>query len=134
VGWYLRKSVKFGALRLNFSKSGIGYSFGVKGARIGTGPRGPYVAGGRYGIYYRQSLKTLAHAASPPPVPFAHPSVPAFPNLYCTHCGAALLAGNHFCIQCAAAVPRCVETHDYHLSWWLVFGGILLLLGLLFFH
>ena len=35
MGWYLRKSVKLGLFRVNLSKSGIGYSFGVKGARIG---------------------------------------------------------------------------------------------------
>ena len=29
MGWYLRKSFSFGPLRLNLSKSGLGYSFGV---------------------------------------------------------------------------------------------------------
>lgn len=58
MGWYLRKSVKMGPMRLNFSKRGIGVSTGVKGFRIGTGPRGPYVAGGRGGIYFRQSLRS----------------------------------------------------------------------------
>lgn len=56
MGWYLRKSVRVGPLRLNFSKRGLGMSTGVKGFRIGTGPRGPYVAGGRGGLYFRQSL------------------------------------------------------------------------------
>jgi hypothetical protein len=42
---------------MNLSKSGIGVSFGVKGARIGTGPgRGTYVHMGRYGLYYRQRI------------------------------------------------------------------------------
>jgi Protein of unknown function (DUF4236) len=66
VGWYLRKSVKVGSFRVNLSKSGIGFSFGVNGARIGTGPRGPYVAGGRGGIYYRQALKTNPSPKQPP--------------------------------------------------------------------
>jgi hypothetical protein len=57
MAWYIRKSFKVGPLlRLNLSKSGLGYSFGIKGARIGTGPRGNYVHVGRYGLYYRQSL------------------------------------------------------------------------------
>ena len=44
MGLYFRKSVKLGGgLRLNFSKSGIGLSGGVKGARISTGPRGTYM-------------------------------------------------------------------------------------------
>jgi hypothetical protein len=43
MGWYFRRSVKFGPLRVNFSKSGVGYSFGMRGLRVGSGPRGPYV-------------------------------------------------------------------------------------------
>lgn len=132
MGWYLRKSVKFGPLRVNFSKSGIGYSLGIKGARIGTGPRGPYIAGGRYGVYYRQSLNTPTHPALASHAPVPEPIVPAYPSAYCIHCGAAILDGNHFCIQCGTAVPTPLETHDYHLSWWLLVGGISL--GLLFFH
>ncbi len=56
MGWYLRKAFSFGPFRINLSKGGLGYSFGVKGARIGTGPRGSYVHMGRGGIYYRQWL------------------------------------------------------------------------------
>src|SRR5262249_25190592 len=60
VGFYFRKSVNFGPVRLNFSKSGVGVSVGVKGARISTGPRGTYVHAGRHGFYYRQRLDTLS--------------------------------------------------------------------------
>ena len=43
MGLYFRKSVNLGGgVRLNFSKSGIGISAGVKGARISTGTRGTY--------------------------------------------------------------------------------------------
>jgi len=56
VGWYLRKSLKLGPLRFNLSKSGIGTSIGVKGLRVGTGPRGSYVHGGRGGLYFREPL------------------------------------------------------------------------------
>jgi len=35
VGWNLRRSVNFGPLRINFSKSGVGYSVGGRGLRIG---------------------------------------------------------------------------------------------------
>lgn len=34
MGLRYRKSINFGPLRLNFSKSGIGYSYGVKGYRV----------------------------------------------------------------------------------------------------
>lgn len=33
MGLRFRKSIKLGGLRINFSKSGIGYSYGVKGLR-----------------------------------------------------------------------------------------------------
>lgn len=56
MGFYIRKSVKVGPFRFNLSKSGIGISTGIKGFRIGTGPRGNYVHMGRGGIYYRTSL------------------------------------------------------------------------------
>lgn len=58
MGFYFRKSVNFGGVRFNFSKSGIGASVGVKGFRIGTGPRGNYVHMGRGGIYYRAAIGT----------------------------------------------------------------------------
>ena len=56
MGFYLRKSFKFGPIRFNLSKSGVGVSAGVTGFRVGTGPRGNYVHMGRGGIYYRKSL------------------------------------------------------------------------------
>lgn len=73
MGLYLRKSFRFGPLRLNLSKSGLGLSAGAKGLRIGTGPRGAYVHAGRGGLYFRQSLKAgrseppLADSTTPPP-------------------------------------------------------------------
>lgn len=54
--FYLRKSIKVGPIRFNLSKSGVGVSAGIKGFRIGSGPRGNYVHIGRGGIYYRKSL------------------------------------------------------------------------------
>jgi hypothetical protein len=54
MGFYIRKSKKVGPFRFNLSKSGIGTSVGVRGFRVGTGPRGNYVHAGRNGIYYRQ--------------------------------------------------------------------------------
>lgn len=56
MGLYLRKSIRVGPLRFNLSKSGIGLSTGVKGLRIGTGPRGNYVHMGRGGLYYRATI------------------------------------------------------------------------------
>jgi hypothetical protein len=54
--FYLRKSVSAGPFRFNFSKGGVGVSVGVRGFRIGTGPRGHYIHAGRGGVYYRGSI------------------------------------------------------------------------------
>jgi hypothetical protein len=57
VGIFFRKSVSLGPVRLNFSKSGVGVSAGVKGLRVGVDSRGKtYATGGRYGLYFRQTL------------------------------------------------------------------------------
>lgn len=56
MGWSFRKSKSVGPFRLNFSKSGVGVSTGVKGARMSFGPRGTYVNLGRNGIYYRKKI------------------------------------------------------------------------------
>src|SRR5262245_9125986 len=56
MGWYLRRSIKIGPFRINASKSGLGVSAGVKGARIRVSQRGTEVHGGRGGIYYRKRI------------------------------------------------------------------------------
>ncbi len=40
MGWSYRKSVHVGPFRLNLSKSGVGYSIGAKGFRVGVNARG----------------------------------------------------------------------------------------------
>ena len=56
MGFYFRKSKTFGPFRINLSKSGIGLSTGIKGARLSIGPKGTYVNMGRNGMYYRKKL------------------------------------------------------------------------------
>ena len=59
MGWNYRKSVNLGGgLRLNFSKSGIGISGGVKGFRVSKGPRGTRLNASipGTGIYYTKKL------------------------------------------------------------------------------
>ncbi|MBI9019998.1 MAG: DUF4236 domain-containing protein [Verrucomicrobia bacterium] len=58
MGLYLRKSFRAGPIRFNVSKSGLGLSGGVKGARLSVGPRGTYVHAGRNGLYYRKHLSS----------------------------------------------------------------------------
>ncbi|MCU1250098.1 MAG: hypothetical protein JWQ49_3127 [Edaphobacter sp.] len=83
MGFYIRKGFNFGPLRLNLSRSGLGASFGVKGARIGVGPRGSYIHMGRGGLYYRQTLSSpsLRPRIRQAPVPTSSPEIPTSDNL-----------------------------------------------------
>lgn len=58
MGFYIRKALTVGPLRFNLSKSGVGVSAGIRGLRLGSGPRGNYVHMGRGGLYFRKSLDT----------------------------------------------------------------------------
>ena len=56
MGFYFRKSINYGGVRFNFSKSGIGASVGVKGFRVGSNSRINYIHMGQDGLYYRAAL------------------------------------------------------------------------------
>jgi hypothetical protein len=57
MGFFFRRSASFGPFRLNFSKSGVGASVGVRGARVTMTSRGTtYVTVGRKGFYYRETI------------------------------------------------------------------------------
>ena len=60
MGFYLHKSVAVGPFRFNLSGSGVGMSVGVRGLRLGSGPRGNYVRIGRGGVYYQQTFHSPA--------------------------------------------------------------------------
>ena len=64
LGFYLRKSFRAGPIRFNLSKSGIGASVGVTGARVGLSSQGrAYVHGGRGGISVRSWSLTASTCA-----------------------------------------------------------------------
>ena len=66
MGFYFRRSSSFGPFRLNFSKSGVGASLGVKGARVTLSSRGTtYITVGGGGFYYRQNLSQGSKRPSP---------------------------------------------------------------------
>jgi hypothetical protein len=70
MGWFLRKSIRLGPLRLNLSKRGLGASVGVKGLRAGIDASGkPYAAGGRGGIYFRERIPTEGSSRAQPERP-----------------------------------------------------------------
>jgi Protein of unknown function (DUF4236) len=76
MGWGFRKSINFGPLRINASKSGIGYSIGGRGFRIGKDARGKSYRAFSIpgtGIYNRTYQKK--NATSKPPM-YTSPSQP----------------------------------------------------------
>src|SRR5882724_7146554 len=66
MSWF-HKSVKFGPLRVNVSSHGVGTSLGVRGARVGIGPRGTYVSFSAAGFGYRKKLTSERASAERPP-------------------------------------------------------------------
>lgn len=56
MGWSWRRSLSLGPIRLNFSKSGVGMSMGVRGARVSTGPRGNFMTLGLGGFRYSKRI------------------------------------------------------------------------------
>lgn len=77
MGWSYRKSFGSGPFRVNFSKSGVSYSVGVKGARVNFGPKGTYVNLSSHGISYRKKISGTPGAGQHP----ASPTVPGQPVL-----------------------------------------------------
>lgn len=53
---YTRKSIRVGAFRFTVSKSGVNVSTGIKGFRIGSGPRGNYINISSHGFQYRYTI------------------------------------------------------------------------------
>jgi hypothetical protein len=67
MGWSFRRSVNLGPLRINLSKSGVGYSVGTRGFRVGQDARGrryQAVSIPKTGIYRRDY-----QPRTPTPVP-----------------------------------------------------------------
>lgn len=68
MGFRFHKSIGLGKfLRLNISKSGIGFSAGIPGLRISTGPQGAYFSAGLpgTGLSFRKKLNTAAKGDHP---------------------------------------------------------------------
>lgn len=63
MGFYIRRSVNFGPLRVNLSKSGVGFSVGGPGFRTGVrsnGRRYSRVSIPGTGVGYEQSHRTTS--------------------------------------------------------------------------
>ena len=58
MGFYFRKGINLGFLRINFSKSGVGFSIGIPGFKIVKPARGKiYLHAGKKGLYYRKTIE-----------------------------------------------------------------------------
>jgi hypothetical protein len=87
MGWTFRRSARFGPLRINFSRSGVGYSIGAGGFRTGiraNGRRYTSVNVPSTGITYRTSSTQSQHAG----------------------CAVALMVGAGFTVLAADLIAR----------------------------
>jgi Protein of unknown function (DUF4236) len=68
MAWRFRRSLKLGPLKLNLSKSGVGYSVGVRGFRVGKDAKGrSYTAASIPGTgLYNRTYSSAAKSAAPP--------------------------------------------------------------------
>ena len=115
MAWYLRKSFGIGPLRINLSKGGLGYSVGVKGARIGVKPSGEtYVHGGRYGLYFRRTLGGGAASREEPDGSVTQAPAAAVDESVCWRCGKGRRteAAVQFCPYCGARFDAPPSAHE----------------------
>lgn len=98
MGWSIRrrKGLLGGLVNLNLSKSGLGVSVGVKGARVGVNAKGQtysQVSIPGTGIYNRSYHAGIA----------GHTQEPTNAG-YCSHCGAQVVGAGTFCAECGKSV------------------------------
>lgn len=67
MGGSFRRSIKAGPFRVNLSKSGLGVSGGVRGARVSVGPRGTTLYGGWGPFRYKKRLSGAAQGTASQP-------------------------------------------------------------------
>jgi len=68
MAWRFRRSLNLGPIKFNFSKSGVGYSIGGRGFRVGKDARGrSYTAASIPGTgLYNRTYSSAAKAKAPP--------------------------------------------------------------------
>ena len=83
MGFFFRKGFNSGPFRWNFSKSGLGLSFGVKGLRLGLSSSGySYIYAGRNGLYYQKRKKLGLFKQDKTPDPVRVPDFNCLENKY----------------------------------------------------
>lgn len=100
MGFRYRKSIKMGPLRINLSKSGIGYSVGVKGYRVTKKSNGGYRTTASIpgtGISHVKEYSARSAHSAPG-------YVPPMPEAYCEQCGHPVGGGNKTCPECGVKI------------------------------
>ena len=106
MGLRYRKSIKMGPFRINLSKSGIGYSVGVKGYRVTK------KAGGGYRTTVSIPGTGISHVKEYSGK-YAEPEyIPPEPAGYCAACGHPYCGGNRVCPDCGAKLPKVKDDRD----------------------
>lgn len=136
MGFRFRKSVKVGPMRVNFSKSGVGYSVGSKGFRVTKKANGGMrttasIPGTGISYVKDYSAKTSGKASYSAPNPTSRPTPTNVSGSdtpiegYCPVCYRRLEEGAKYCTKCGHAIGSKIKK-PIHKRWWFI-----LIIGLL---
>jgi hypothetical protein len=135
MGWSFHRSLNLGGLRLNFSKSGIGASVGMRGLRYGISPNGRrYVRCGMDGIYYQETLgggtrtRSLPGGRPQPRTPSYRPTQSANGPTQAIQSAAAATIVDSTSADLLKEIHRRLNTPRWHL-WALTPGSAVFVLG-----
>ena len=106
MGWSFRKSINIGPLRINLSRSGIGLSAGLKGARVSVGPKGAQIRMGKDGVYYQKTLSDNHETED------RDEKAITTRRKYCQQCGKNLGRGT-FCQYCGTNIHALEDGQDH---------------------
>lgn len=145
MGFRFRKSIKAGPVRINLSKSGVGYSIGGKGFRYtkkaNGGTRTTYSVPGTGLSYVNESSSKKKTTKSPPKqIPAApassHSNVSTREDRlagYCKHCLRMIEDGTDICPACGRSQYEKAQAQGKKRTWrfyagiFCVFGAIVML-------
>lgn len=123
-----------GPIRVNLSASGVGLSAGIRGARVGVGPRGTYISLSAAGFQYRRKLDDSPGSAPSAQAPAAGPwqaqPMPPPPPPGTIHTASVASLQQTSPDEVASEIERCAARADWFKAYWIA-GLVLFLLLLL---
>ena len=134
MGFRFRKSVKVGPMRVNISKSGVGYSVGGKGYRVTKKANGGMRTTASIpgtGISYVKDYSTKSKSKGPASIPTAAAANVSRSDTeldkYCPNCYRMLEDGSQYCTKCGHTIGSKIKKPIYKRWWFLLIVGVICL-------